>query len=35
MFRVLFRDDSEIANLKSIVDLEVFERLSEILRNFS
>lgn len=35
VLRVLFRDDSEVANLISIIDLEVFERLAEIIRNFS
>ena len=35
MFCVLLRDNGEIAYLISIVGLEVFERLSEIIRNFS
>lgn len=33
MFSVLFRDKGEIADLKSIVDLEVFERLAKVLCN--
>ena len=35
MFRILLRNESEIAYLVSIVDLEVFKRLSEIIRDFS
>ena len=35
VLRVLFRDECKILNLISIVGLEVFERVSEIIRDFS
>ena len=35
MLGVLFRDHSQVADLISIVDLEVFERFSKVIRNFS
>ena len=35
MLGVLFRDDGEVADLISIVALEIFERILEIFRDFS
>lgn len=35
MLSVLFRDDCEIADLVSIVDLKIFERFTKVIRNLS